>query len=365
MIIYRYFVREVVTTFIAVTSVLFLIYISHRFIRYLADAAAGNLSGDIVAWLLALKSLSSFPVLLPLAFFLSVLVALGRFYKDSEMTALAACGIGLGSVLRAISMASVVLAILVGLLTFIVAPWSQQKGQALQLKAEATADFTGIAAGRFKELKNIGLVFYVERFAPDGSMENVFAEKEDAAMRHVLVARRAKQTVDPDSGERYLVFFDGYRYQGAPGAADFRLIEFREHGVRMPVPEARSGESRLAARTTLQLLEGDSPQESAELQWRLAMPVSVIVLGLVAVMLSRSDPRQGRFARLVTAILVYMVYSNLMGVGRSWIERGRVPEWFGLWWVHGLMLVLFVILWVLHSGWHWRFYKPIEARATS
>lgn len=355
MIIYRYFVREVVGTFVAVVFILYLIFISHRFIRYLADAASGKLPADVVAGLLAVKSISALPILLPLAFFLAVLIALGRFYKDSEMTALAACGIGQGTVLRALGSAAVILGLLVGGVTFMGAPWAQRAGERIQASAEAQADFAGIAAGRFKELRNIGLVFYVERLGKDGSMEQVFAEKEDETQRHLLVARSARQTVDEASGERFLVFYDGVRYEGAPGAADFRMIQFEQHGVRLPSPEVGMGESRLGGKTTLELWARRARDDIAELHWRLAMPVSVITLGMVAVMLSRTDPRQGRFAKLITALLVYMVYSNLMGVGRTWIERGSVPDWLGLWWVHGLLGVLFAILWLRQSGWSWRY----------
>ncbi len=355
MIIYRYFVRETFGTFVGVVSVLYLIFISNRFIRYLADAASGKLPADVVTGLLAVKSLSALPVLLPLSFFLAVLIALGRFYKDSEMTALAACGIGVGTVLRALGVAAVALAVIVGGVTFVAAPWAQRAGERLQITAEAQADFAGIAAGRFKEVKNAGLVFYVERLADDGSMEGVFAEKEEADQRNLLVARRARQTVDDATGERYLVFYDGVRYEGAPGEADFRMIEFERHGVRMPAPAVSMGESRLGGRSTPELWARRAPDDVAELHWRLAMPVSVLILCGVAIMLSRTDPRQGRFAKLVTAILVYMVYNNLMGVGRTWVERGKVPEWVGLWWVHALMLALFAVLWLRQSGWSWRY----------
>ncbi len=354
MIIQRYLLKEIVVNWIAVTAVLFLIYISNRFIRYLADAAAGSLPADVVLILLALKSLTSLPILLPLALYLAVLLALGRFYKDSEMTALAACGVGLSGVLRAVAGLSLVVTLAMLALSLYAAPWAQQKARQVEAQAQASADFSGIASGRFKESRSGDFVFYTERISADRKvMENVFAHQERDGITNLLAADKAYQTIDKESGDRFVVFADGYRYEGVPGDADFKIVQYKEHGVRIQRRQATTTSTRLAARPTEALWRSTNRDEIAELHWRFAMPLSTLFLTILAVMLSRTDPRQGRFAKLFSAILVYLIYNNLMGVGRSWLEQGVVPAGFGLWWVHGLLFVLFSVLWVKQLGLRW------------
>lgn len=347
------------------TAVLFLVYLSNRFVRYLADAAAGSLSADLLVALLGLKALTSLPVLIPLAFYLAVLLGLGRFYRDSEMSALASCGVGLDSMLRGVLRLAVICAIGVAAVTFYAVPWAQDQGVLLQDKAEASADISGIASGRFKESKQADLIFYTENLSRDRqSMDNVFAWGELEGNTHVLTSGSAYHTFNEQSGDRFLVFVDGYRYEGVPGTGAFKVIRFREYGVKIKQPVGAGSLSRLAGRPTRELWDSDGAEEWAEMHWRFGMPLSVIVLGLIAVTLSRVDPRQGRFARVFSAILVYVVYSNMMGVGRSWLERGVMPIWVGLWWVHLVGLLLFFILWIQQFGVAWVLRGMWQARVS-
>lgn len=347
------------------TAVLFLVYLSNRFVRYLADAAAGSMSADLLAALLGLKALTSLPVLIPLAFYLAVLLGLGRFYRDSEMSALASCGIGLDSMLRGVLRLAIVCAIGVGAVTFYAVPWAQDRSLLLQDRAEASADFSGIASGRFKESKQTDLIFYTENLSRDRQkMDNVFAWGELEGSTHVLSSESAYHTFNEQSGDRFLVFVNGYRYEGVPGTGAFKVIRFGEYGVKIKQPVSGGSLSRLAGRSTYELWHSDGVEEWTELHWRISMPLSVIILSLIAVPLSRVDPRQGRFARIFSAILVYVVYSNMMGVGRSWLEREVVPIWVGLWWVHLVGIVLFVALWTQQFGTAWVLRGMWQARVS-
>ncbi len=354
MIIYRYLLKEITVTWFAVTLVLFLIYISNRFIRYLADAAAGTLPTDAVFYLLVLKSVSSLPALLPLALYLAVLLSLGRMYKDNEMTALSAGGIGIGGVLRVISLYSVLVAFFMFFISFYASPWAQHQALEIKEQAKLNSDFVGLAAGRFKESASGGLVFYTEKLSEGGEfMENVFAHQERGKATNLLSAAQAIQQINEDSGDRFIVFLDGYRYEGTPGIPDSKIISYEEHGIRIETKEPEAFNIRLAARPTSELLGSQQLDEVAELQWRYALPISTLFLTLLAVMLSRTDPRQGRFGKLFIAILVYVVYNNFIGVARNWLEQGVVPSAIGLWWVHALLMVLFIILWTHQMGIIW------------
>jgi len=354
VLINRYIAREVVTNFIAVTSVLVLIYTSNRFVRYLADAAAGNLPTDLIFRLMFYKAVTSLAVLLPLGFFLAVLIGLGRFYRDNEITALAACGIGIGGVLRGLFKLSLAVGGLVLLVTCYVSPWAERQGEAIRVLAQANASFAGIASGRFNEMGDGNLVFYTQTISRDQEhMENVFAQSDRDGVTSVLTARQAQQQIDPVTGNRFLVFVEGFRYDGVPGTASFRMIRFGEHGVLVEKRDSGAATLRLWDRSTADLWGDPDPTAIGELQWRFAMPLSVVFLSLVAALLSKTDPRQGRFAKLFVAVVVYVVYSNLMGVARSWVDHGTVAPSVGLWWVHGLLVIFFAILWTKQMGWSW------------
>jgi lipopolysaccharide export system permease protein len=167
----------------------------------------------------------------------------------------------------------------------------------------------------------------------------------------VLPAARASAREDAQ-GDRYMVFENGHRYEGRPGNADFRLISFREHSVRMEQPEVRPAQRKQKARPSAEL-SFDDATDVAELQWRISMPLSVLVLALLAVPLSRTNPRQGKYAKLFVAVLVYLLYNNLLGMANSWVARGAVPAAIGMWWVHLLMLLGIWLLFVRQYGLAW------------
>lgn len=356
MIFQRYLAREITVTFLAVTLVLSLIYASATFLRFLGDVAGGGIPASAIIAILGLKLLGSMGHLLPLALYLSVLLAFGRLYKDHEMTALAACGIGTNRLLRVVFFLSLVAAVGIGGVTLFAAPWAERQVLHVKANAEANASFASLAAGRFTTFKKANVVFYVERASADKRvMEQVFAHRRQADVGYLLTAEKAYQTVDKETGERFVVFVDGYRYEGTPGQADFKITRYHEHGVRVPAPEALTPEFRKATRPTLQIWQSDRMDDRAELHWRLGVPISAVLMAMLSVLLSRADPRQGRYASLFAAIVVYMVYSNMLGVAEKWYEQGQTPAILSMWWVHGLVLLGFLALYIKQVGLRWAF----------
>lgn len=342
MIIQRYILREISSTFVGVALLLFLVVFSVTFIRVMSDVLENRFPVSIMLQLLLLKSSANLVFILPLMFFLAVLLALGRLYRDSEITVLFACGFGPERLYRSVGFASLLLALVFGGLSLFYVPWNNERDVRLQDEARAHSLIEGLAAGRFNALGEDFLV-YLERISADRKeMYEVFAHGEVAGQSQVLAAARAhQQTVD---GVTYLVFYDGYRYEGEPVDADFRIIQFREHGVRLHEREVVASERPRKALSSLALWRGGEPRHAAELQWRLAVPVSTLVLGLLAVPLSRSSPRDGRYARLVEALLLYILYSQLMFMAKSALHKGSLPSWLGIWWVHVLMFGLLLLL---------------------
>lgn len=354
MIISRYLVREILLALFAVTGVLYVIYVSNRLIRFFGDADSGGLPSAIIPQLLMLKSLSNLPMLLPLAFFIGVLIALGRLYKDSEMLALAACGVGANRLRRTILWLAFGFAGVVAAVSLYGGPWAEELGYQIMDKAKASLDVQSVAAGRFREMRDGKMVFYVERMGEGREeLQNVFVQTRRNGALNVVAAAYGHQEIDRHTGDSYLILENGYRYEGRPGDAQFKIIQFARHGILLEEQQITPAIRKIIASPTPELWGNKGKYEKAELQWRVAMPLATLLLAALAVPLSRTNPRQGRFAKLFIAAVIYALYMNLLAVARSWVEHGvHVPS-LGLWWVHGLMLLLIALLMVRQAGMPW------------
>ncbi len=184
-------------------------------------------------------------------------------------------------------------------------------------------------------------------------IHDVFIQRNDGNGVVVIVAARGERRVEAD-GQLTFVLYDGRRYEGVPGERNFRIVEFAEHGMPVRLVERSGGEQPVETKTLAALAGSPDPADRAELQWRISSPLSLFVLALLAVPLSRSRPREGRYARLGVGILVYITYLNLLSIARAWVEREQVPDWLGVWWVHVLLGVLGFVLLARQSGWFTR-----------
>ncbi len=354
MVVSRYLVREVLQSLVVVLAVLLLIFIGRHFARYLAEAAAGELPAELIFRLLAMLTINASVMLIPFAFFIAVLLAFGRLYRDSEMTALAAAGLGLARVARPIFFLSLGLAGFVGWLALYAAPWAARQGIEVREQAEAQSDLASIGAGQFREVGVDRSVFYVESLSNDRSvMNHVFVQRTTPDGTSMFAANSGYQYVDANSGERYLVLLDGRRYEGTPGNTAFRIHDYAKASFRIEPLEVRARSPKQDSIATTELFQSTDIRDTAELQRRFSMPLSLLLLGALAVFVSRTSPREGRYARLFGAILIYVIYNNLMGAALSWVQRGAVPTSVGLWWVHGLLLTAIVALVGKHYGWRY------------
>lgn len=344
-IIDRYLVRECLLAASAVLAVLFAVLSANRLIRYLADAAGGELAGEAVAVLMGLQVLRYLGVILPAALFLGTVLALGRLYRDSEMPVLAACGVGPARVTRSLLLLGVPLAVLVAWLSVMVAPWATYTADHYAAEAARTAELEALEAGRF--VGSEGGTLYAGRLieeAGESVLGDVFVHSREGERETVVHAQRARQRVDPETGERYLILEDGWRYDGAPGRQDWRVTEFRRHGVLMERRPPEDVERDRDGAPVGALLGTGEAADAAELQWRLSMPLMLLVLLVLAVPAAKASPRDGRFGKLLSAILIYIAYFQLLTHGREWVEEGIVPAALGVWWIHAVALVA-AVLW--------------------
>ncbi len=351
----RYIFREIAVTWLTVTAVLLLILLTQQFARVLGDVAKGRLPRDAAFEVMGLSAIQYSTVLVPVALFLSVMLALGRLYRDSEMPAMMACRVGPGGIYRPLSILLIPLASVVAWIALDASPRAYTTIERIGYEAQREADLASIEAGRFTTFGPDKAVVYGERVAEDRGLEKVFLQRRlPEGQLEVVVAERGEQVETEDPDTRLLVLRDGRRYEGVPGTAEFRVVEFAEHGIPYRLPSLREPELEPRAMSVADLLRTAGPNERAEFQWRLSIPISTILLAFIAVPLAKSRPRAGRYGRIALGLLVFIIYLNMLNAAKAWIEQGTISPSLGLWWVHGAVLLFGLGLLSAQHRWHRR-----------
>jgi len=344
MIFLRTLLREFANLAVAVFLSLFLIALTTRLIRLLGQAAGGKIPSDAVIAFLGFSALNLLPVLLSLTLFISVLLALNRAWRDSEMVIWFNSGLSLAAWVRPVLIFAAPLVFVIGLLSFFLSPWSAQMAEQYRSKVDSRDDISRVEPGAFGESRSKERVFFVESIAGDkGSVQNVFVNSIQHRRTGVMMSERGFTEFAPN-GDRFLVLLSGRRYEGTPGAADFRLMEFDRYATRIETKEGDEPQATQKSLSTLALMESPSRTNLGELMWRIGMPVSALILALLAIPMSFVNPRAGRSVNLLYALLTYMVYSNLLSVSQARVAQGNLAFSTGWWLVHGVMLVVLLVL---------------------
>lgn len=342
----RYLFREIFASFVAVSAVLLLVVVGGTLSATLDRIARGVMPATLLLSQIGLRSVDSLPLLLPLGLFLAVLLALGRMYRDSEMAVLAASGFNTRDLLKPVALIALPLALGLGLISFWLGPAALRESDRMIDAANRSLLVVGMEAGRFVELRGRNAVVYVGEMSIDGtSFKRLFVHEERKGRVDITTAARGELYQDRDGRERFLSLYDGFRAEGEPGSDDYKLMRFARNDIRLSELEADPDRRQEKRHDTLTLMQSSSPLERAEFHWRLGLPLSVLLLALLAVPLSRAQPREPRYAKVLLAIVAYVLYSNLLGVGRGWLADGTLPPQAGLWWLHGGIGLL--ALWLL------------------
>lgn len=344
-VIDRYLLREFALNLLAVTSVLWLIFVATRFSRYLAQAAVGNLPSDVIFTLLGYSSLGALSLLLPMGTFLAVMLALGRMNADNELTVMSACGIPYSQLIRNVALFSGFIALFVAILSLLIVPNVLSGRYELEQRAKMSADTSGLIAGNFKDSRDGDWTFYSQGLSEDKQgMLNVFIEIHRDERPLVFRAETGRFEIDTETGNKYLVLDKGYRYEGQAGDQDFTIVKYNSHSLLIEKGEKEHVRERQKALATSFLWQRGHVKDLAEIQWRTSSAIMTIILCLLAITLAHTGPRKGRYAGFFPAILVYIIYSNLLGVTRAWVSKGVVAPWLGAVWVHILMIIVLVLM---------------------
>ncbi|QFU03020.1 Lipopolysaccharide export system permease protein LptF [Halomonas sp. THAF5a] len=357
LIIFRYLTREILLTMSAVAGVLLLVIMGSRFIRYFSNAAEGEIPVSILGTLMLFHLPGFLELILPLAFFLGILLAYGQLYLNSEITVLVACGTSPHRLLQVSLVPATLVAVLVGVCSLWLTPAGALHNEVMLEEQRSQLDFTALAPGRFQDFGG-GRTAYTEGFNDDGTrMQEVFiserqSRSDDTPSTVVTRAGAGYQTVDAETGSRFLVLEDGERYSVDPGRAEAERLEFGTYAVRLSGAAQRPELDAPEYATTVALFGAEARPALAQLQWRLGLPLMVFILTLLAMPLSRVNPRQGRFSKLLPAIFLYVAYLSLLLAALDAIGRGSWPVAIGMWPIHGGFLAIGLALMALaqHKG---------------
>ena len=344
MIFQRAARREFSHSAAGVFVALFAILLTTLLIRFLGEAAQGSIAPEAVVALLGFSAINYIPTLLSLSSFIAILLALSRSYRDSEMVVWFSSGLSLTAWIRPVLVFILPLVIAIAGLSFFVSPWALSKSAEYRGNLSTRKDTGQAAPGVFQESSSGDRVVFVEAVADDASyVKNVFVSSVQNERLGVTMAATGRQEV-AENGDRFLILENGSRYEVQPGSPEFRILEYARYAVRLETKEARGIERTAKNTPTLVLMKTDSPSYRAELLWRIGVPVSAIVLALLAIPLSFVNPRAGRSANMLLALFTYLVYNNLMTISQAWVASGRISFTVGATAVHLLMLGLLPLL---------------------
>jgi len=341
LIIHRYIFLEIVKPQLLICAILAVIFASFSSAAYLADAAHGLLSGTTVIYMTFLKTLIGLESLLPTALYLAIIIGLGRLYNDSEMTALSAAGFSEFQVLKSVLPLAILTAILVGLFSIYLRPWAYQAVYKLEAQALAELDINKLEAGRFYKLGQTESVLFAGEIShQQGRLDQVFFREGDRVIR----AQEAYLATSETGAVPVMIFINGRAYNlDTKGHEDLKMT-FKKLTLYINHFADPSINYKRKAEPVTILMKSDSTGDIAEYQWRFNLPLVTIILALLAIPLSRSRPRQGRFSKMAIALLVFALYYNLISIAKTWVDQGRIPEFPGIWVAHVIPAMLLLIL---------------------
>jgi len=274
------------------------------------------------------------------------------------MTVMAACGIGPSRLYRPVMLITGLVAAVLAWLAFDARPLVAYRSHVVKVEAQRQLQSELIVPSRFRSTPDGRLVFYARSMDDDGTLHDIFIQRRRGEQIELAIAAQAVQRTIAGGDGRELVLLNGRRFFGAPGTSDMKIVTFEEHGIPVILPPADTRPDDPEMLPTLDLLLVGGPEYWAEIHWRLASPVSLIILALLAVPLARSGTRSSRYDRLGFAVLLYLIYSNLLGVAYSLVAKESTPTWLGYWWVHLPFILLVFLMMIWQSGW-----RPFRRRA--
>jgi lipopolysaccharide export system permease protein len=350
MIFRRSLIREFSLVAIVVVGVLLAIILTRLLISFLGKAAVGSVLPEAVLGLLAFMMLNYLPIILGLSMFIAILLVLTRSHLDSEMTVWFTTGLSIAAWVRPVLQFCLPVALICAVMMLVISPWSQDQSAEYTRILDSRSDVSQVTPGVFRESRQSDRVFFVDKLSERSDVvNNVFVQSMQNNKLGVIVAQRGFQET-AENGDTFIVLENGRRYEGSPGTLDYRIVDFQRYALRMEPREAKRESQSDKAKTSMDLLAEPTPAGIAELHWRIAIPIAIVLMALAAIPLSFVNPRAGRSWNLILALLIYFLYYNLLSIFQAWTAQGKIPLLVGIWPVHAAMLVVLAALFSRHLG---------------
>ncbi|MGO4153280.1 LPS export ABC transporter permease LptF [Cupriavidus sp. YAF13] len=336
--------RELAYTAGAVFLVMLTFMLTSLVIRILGMAANGQASPNDVLMLIGLATIGYLSILLSATLFISTLIVLTRWYKDSEMVVWFSAGISLRDLVKPVLQFAapfIIMSLLLGMFAW---PWANQQSALFRDRFEQRGVLSMIAAGRFIEPAKGNYVLFIEGIDADMKhARNVFVANAEADKIGVALAHQGQFQTMPN-GDRMVVMENGRRYAGTPGKIDYRIVEFDQYAVKVDnKPPESEANLPTKSRDTIDLLRNPTNENLGELLWRLSLPLLAFNFVLIAIPLAYVNPRLGRYTPLVFAVLIYLTYSNVINLSQAWVRSGSIP--FSMaWWPFHLIALLGAVM---------------------
>lgn len=351
MIIFRYIRKELLLTMFTVTALLIFIGMSNQVAIFLDKAVHGELAKNAVLYIVAFTLPYFLAMLLPIGIFISVYLVFTRLYSEQEVTILKMSGFSNYDMLKILSWPLLIIFLLSTFANLWLVPTVLRYRDILMEKAEVMDAVTMLASGHFQVVAGGKYVIYVQDVdSKSKTFKNVFVAEQPVIPNHpngakksddrwdIFVSSQGQEKSFSEFGDKkFIVMNNGYQYQGVPGSNNFYSMQFTDYGFEVP-QQAFKGKLRRRAKTTVELWQSASPYDKAELHARINLIVAPIVLALVAMALSRLRPRQSRFVKLIPAVIIVLIYYNLMLASEDWLAKGVIPMFLGTWWLHFLLV---------------------------
>lgn len=340
----RSLVREFIATGFYVFSILLAIIVLTQLIRLLGESVGGSLPVEAVLVLLGFTALNYLPILLSISLFLSVLLTLTRSYSDSEMVVWFSSGVSLTRWMKPVLWYSLPVVGLIALLSLVLTPWAMSRIDEIKTKLEGRDDAAVAAPGTFRESRQADRVFFLENVVQGSNhVGNIFVQSVQQGKVGTMVAKEGLQEFAPN-GDKFVVLLHGTRHEGVPGELEYKIVEFERYAMRVETVESKQKAPNPKAYTTAYLVQNPDLWNMSELSWRIGLPVSALILCLLAIPFSFVNPRAGRSLNMISALIIYMLYNNMMSVFNTWVGQGKISVAMGMAGLHLMLVGLVVVL---------------------
>lgn len=305
--------------------------VSYSALALLADAASNLIPANLLVVLIISKSIAAFELFLPLALYITLLMGLGKLYSEQEISALHASGMSVFGLVKTLMPLIVSIVILTAIVAIFVRPWAYELRYNAKYQAQQTYDFDHLEEGYFYENKDSGQVYFATSIDKESDIKNdIFVYQPDGDSVQIVYADKGYHLEQEENHASVMVFLDGTAHRLQSNSAD-TLVSFNQFTVFPKTKELAPQSFKRKAASTYYLSNSTDRYEIAEFQWRVTSALKAFFLAIIAILLAKTSPRQGRYGKLILGVLFFFVVHAGSLIMKTWLEQGALSLMPGMW----------------------------------